>query len=60
MSSKFIERKTVAEYLTDAIAHSGKTQKLISQEMGYDNPNIITILKQGLTPVPLKKSRPIC
>lgn len=58
MSSQFIERKTVAEYLTDAIAHSGKTQKQIAQEMGYDNPNIITMFKQGQTPVPLKKVGP--
>ena len=59
MSSQFITRKTVAEYLTDAIANSGKTQKLISDEMGYDNPSIITMFKQGSTPVPLKKVGPL-
>lgn len=57
--SSFIERKTVAEYLTDAIRHSGKTQKQIAEEIGYDNPNMITMLKQGVSPVPLKKVGPL-
>jgi len=60
MSSHFIERKTVAEFLTHAIAHSGKTQKLISDEMGYDNPNIITMFKQGVvdqTPLEVRLER---
>ncbi len=59
MSSHFIERKTVAEFLTHAIANSGKTQKLIADELGYDNPNIITMFKQGSSPVPLKKVGPL-
>ncbi len=59
MSSHFIERKTVAEFLTHAITHSGKTQKLIADELGYDNPNIITMFKQGSSPVPLKKVGPL-
>jgi len=59
MSSHFIEGTTVAEFITDAIIASGKTQKQISLDLGYDNPNIITMFKQGLTPVPLKKIGPI-
>jgi len=55
MSSQFITRKTVAEYLTDAIASSGKTQRLIADELGYDNANVISMFKQGSSPVPLKK-----
>ena len=59
MSSHFIERKTVAEFLTHAIALSGKTQKLIADELGYDNANIISMFKQGVSPVPLKKVGPL-
>ena len=44
---------TVAEYLTRKIDESGKTQKDIATEIGYDNPNIITMFKQGHTKLPL-------
>ena len=46
---------TVAEFLTATLATCGKAQKDVAQEMGYENPNIITMLKQGLTKVPLNK-----
>ena len=50
---------TVAEYLTRKIDESGKTQKDIATEIGYDNPNIITMFKQGLTKLPLTTVGPI-
>ena len=59
MSSHFIERKTVAEFLTHAISNSGKTQRLIADELGYDNANVISMFKQGSSPVPLKKIGPL-
>lgn len=59
MSSHFIERKTVAEFLTQAIVNSTKTQKQIAEEIGYDKPNMITMLKQGLTRVPMTKVGPL-
>lgn len=46
---------TVAEYLTTTLASCEKSQKDVALEMGYDNPNIITMFKQGLTKVPLNK-----
>lgn len=46
----------VAQFLTQALASSGKTQREIAQELGYDNANIITMFKQGLTKVPLAKA----
>jgi len=50
-----IDKVSVAEFLTSTLPTCGKTQKEVAQEMGYDNPNIITMFKQGLTKVPLTK-----
>jgi hypothetical protein len=56
-------KTTVAEYLThhiDALVKSKeKTQKQISDEIGYTNQNIITMFKQGRTPLPLNKVGPM-
>lgn len=46
-------RPTVAEYLTAQIALRGKAQLEIAREMGYENANIITMLKQGKSGLPL-------
>lgn len=50
---------TVAGFLSnqiDMVTGSGeKTQKQIAAEIGYNNPNIITMFKQGLTNLPLNK-----
>src|SRR4051794_1657565 len=46
---------TVAEYLEKAIKLSGKTHKQLAEEIGYSNTNIITMLKQGQTKVPVKR-----
>jgi hypothetical protein len=51
--SKTMVKLTVAEYLTRKIDESGKTQKEIATEIGYENPNIITMFKQGHTKLPL-------
>jgi predicted XRE-type DNA-binding protein len=37
------------------ITSSRKTQKQIAEELGYSNPNIITMFKNGTTRVPLDK-----
>ena len=50
-----IDKVSVAEFVTSTLPTCGKTQKEVAQEMGYDNPNIITMFKQGLTKVPLTK-----
>lgn len=56
-----IERKkpTVAEYLTQQIDLCGKSQREIATEAGYENANIITMFKQGLTKVPLNMAGPL-
>lgn len=48
-------RVSVADYITQQIAMSGKPQKEIAEELNYDKPNIITMFKQGKTKVPLNK-----
>ena len=49
------KKVSVAQFLTTTLATCGKAQKDVAQEMGYENPNIITMFKQGLTKVPLGK-----
>ncbi|NTX17987.1 helix-turn-helix transcriptional regulator [Burkholderia cepacia] len=46
---------SVADYISGVIGLSGKSQRQIAAEIGYDNPNMITMLKQGRTQVPLNK-----
>ena len=46
-------KMTVAQFLTIKINESGKTQKEIATEIGYDSANIITMFKQGLTKLPI-------
>ena len=46
-------RPTVADYLTAQIDLCGKPQQDIAKECGYEKPNIITMLKQGKSKVPL-------
>ena len=50
---------TVAEYLAGQIDMSEKTQREIAAEIGYDRPNILTMLKQGTTKIPLNKVAPL-
>ena len=45
----------VAKYLEHCIAASGKTLKEIAQEIGYESPNILSMLKSGDTKVPLAR-----
>jgi transcriptional regulator with XRE-family HTH domain len=51
--SKNKSKVSVAEYLSILVDSSDKTQRQIAQELGYENANIITMFKQGLTRVPL-------
>jgi hypothetical protein len=49
------KRISVAEYLSGAIGLTGKLQREIANEVGYDNPNVITLFKQGKTKLPVNK-----
>jgi hypothetical protein len=41
--------------LGDLIAASGKTQRQIATEIGYEKPNVISMMKNGEMPVPIEK-----
>lgn len=45
----------VASFVSDRIKVIGKAQKDIAIESGFENPNIITMIKQGKTKLPLSK-----
>src|SRR5476649_1521150 len=54
-NTKATPQISVAEFLTGAIGLSGKTQRQITDDIGYDNPNILTLFKQGKTKLPVNK-----
>ena len=47
------KKMTVAEYLSHAILLSGKTQKEVAADAGFNKPNVLSMMKQGLTKVPI-------
>lgn len=53
------DNMTVAEYLSEKIAESGKTQRAIAEECGFESPNIITMFKKGDTRLPLNRIEPL-
>jgi transcriptional regulator with XRE-family HTH domain len=59
MTKLLPQRPTVAEFLADKIAAIDKTQRQISEECGFDNPNIITMFKNGLTKLPINRITPL-
>lgn len=46
---------TVADYIAGAIDISGKTQKQIAQEAGYSKPNVLSMMRSGVTKVPIDR-----
>lgn len=46
---------TVADYLSAAIDISGKTQKEVANEAGYTKANFLSMMKTGVTKVPIDK-----
>jgi transcriptional regulator with XRE-family HTH domain len=58
-SRKLFPNTTVAEILTLAIDACPKTQKEIAEEVGFPNPNVITMIKQGKTPLPINRIGPL-
>lgn len=53
--NKKLPQSNVALYLSNAIDVSGKTQRQIAEEVGYNRPNIISMLKTGEVDLPLNK-----
>lgn len=50
---------SVASYITQQLALCGKTQAIVSNEIGYENPNLICMFKQGKTKIPVTKVKDI-
>lgn len=46
---------TAAEYLAQAIAISGKTQTEIAKIAGFDKPNVLSMMKKGITKIPIDR-----
>jgi hypothetical protein len=54
-STKPQKPKTVAEYIDWQLSISEKRQFQVAEDSGFDKPNIITMIKQGKTKLPLEK-----
>lgn len=53
--SAFIPASSVADFVSMQIEKLGKLQSEVAKEAGFDKPNLITMIKQGKTKVPLAK-----
>ena len=49
----------VAVYFAKKLHESGKTQREVARECGFENPNVITMFKQGDTKFPLNRIGPL-
>jgi len=47
---------TVQSVVCDLIERSGKTQREIAEEMGFTKPNVLSMIKNGQTKLPLEKA----
>ena len=52
-------RPTVAKFITAKINECGKSQIEIAQACGWPKPNIVTMIKQGTTRLPIDKIGPL-
>jgi len=59
MTKQLPQRLTVAEFLADKIGAIDKTQREIAEACGFDNPNIITMFKNGHTKLPINRIAPL-
>ena len=49
------KRIPVAVFLAQRIEDSGKSEREIAEETGYEQPNMISMFKQGLAKIPISK-----
>lgn len=54
---RFVAESTVARYISDAINRSPKTQLQIAKDCEFPKPNMITMIKQGRTKLPIQKAK---
>lgn len=53
------KKTTVADHLVKALDFSGRTQREIAEEIGYQKSNIISMMRAGQTKVPIEKIPPM-
>lgn len=53
------KHKSVAAYISAQIAATGVPQTIIAKMLQYDKPNVITMIKQGKTKLPINKVGPM-
>ena len=56
----FFNDSRVARMITDICNASEKSQAEIAAEMGFEKPNVITMMKQGRIKMPLARIAPFC
>lgn len=61
MATKETENKSgrYAAYIDSLITISSKNQATIASEIGYKNPNNLSLIKSGKIPLPIDKVRPL-
>jgi len=55
MTAYGVKKGTFANYLANQIRISEVPQKDIAEALGYENANIVSMFKKGLTKVPIEK-----
>lgn len=55
----FVNDSRVARFLTGVINSSPKSQVEIARDIGFEKPNMITMIKQGRTKLPISKVLPV-
>jgi transcriptional regulator with XRE-family HTH domain len=50
---------SVAEYISLQLEACGKAQREVAEQAGFEKPNMITMIKQGKTKLPLAKVGPM-
>lgn len=59
MKQRIATKLTVARFLETKFASTEIRQNRIAKQIGYDNPNVLTMFKQGKTKLPLNKVGPL-
>lgn len=55
MTRKSTSNITVAAFISKLVAASFKTQRQISEECGFENVNVISMIKNGLSKLPISR-----
>jgi len=55
MRDKTASATTVSSFITKLLAESKKTQREISEECGFETPNLITMIKNGTSKLPINR-----